>query len=311
MIRVAELLKHPEMQPRVEKINQSLTESLREWTNYKDAFIDLSQIEWIAGSMELIFKGPKNDEDMARMMLSSGSTMIRMTHAADWQAIVLKRAPGAKLKEHEGVSYVELPVIPVLGPAAPCLRFPDERTIMLYGGFTRESVKPAENLSRVLSDHRPDEHKYGWTAAWRAADQGLITLVCDFTKSGWADLPANKKEAPPAMIPLTEKAQFYAFGADWLESGKSAGMRMRVTCTQKESVRDMHLAASVLLNRWPEMFLENSEAFVKFHRSLLQLFSSINLQPSPADGDQHYVQLEAAVPFEEGELVTLLRAMFE
>lgn len=316
LIRVGDLLRNAEIKPRIEGMNQSITEGLKSWTENKNAFVNLRDIEWIAGSMELRFKGPDKKSDMAQMMLSSGITMIRMSSANDWQAAILKHVPGSSIKTHQGQSYVELPVIPAVGPAAPCLRFVDDRTIVVCNGFRRDreaadvkqSAKTA--LDHMFAKYAAGENQYGWAEAWKAVDGGLVTMVCDFTKSGWVALPEDKKDIPAFVFPLVEKAQFYAVGGDWNDAGTRAAVRTRVTCQASSDVKDVHLATAVLLNRWPDLFLENPAGFEQHHERFLKLFSSIKIQPSAPASEQHFVHAEAELSVNEGELLIMLALMF-
>ncbi|HEY2148222.1 MAG TPA: M56 family metallopeptidase, partial [Pirellulales bacterium] len=85
LIRIAELLRIPEVRPLVDKLNRDLTDTLREATNSKDSSIDVREIEWLAGVMQAKVKMLKGKEAKAALMLGAGTVVVRMAHAGNWQ----------------------------------------------------------------------------------------------------------------------------------------------------------------------------------------------------------------------------------
>ena len=85
---------------------------------------------------------------------------------------------------------------------------------------------------------------------------------------------------------------------------------MRGTCADHDAVKDLHLASSLLMNRWPDVCQDDDEAFVKNHARILRSLSSVKIQPSRADGDQHFLQVSAEVTLKEQEVLEVLRSIF-
>ncbi len=163
----------------------------------------------------------------------------------------------------------------------------------------------------MFSADEPGQRTYGWADAWRAVDGGLITLVADNSKTGWAALPDGKKDWPEVTAPLVEKAKYCAIGCDWTERSRRAGIRMRATCEHQDEVKPLHHAAMVFLNRWSELFEGQDKEYEKDHTRILQFFSSVKVQPSPAGGEQHFVHAKAEVAVKDQELIGLLRHMLQ
>jgi beta-lactamase regulating signal transducer with metallopeptidase domain len=304
LIRIGDLLRYPEMQPHVDQLNHLLTDSLLESMNKHDASIDLRQIEWIAGDMSAKVKDSPG-KDKTQFMVGADTIVIRMTHAGNWQEVILKNAPGATLETFKGQTYVQSAPIPALGPIGNTFRFPDNKTIVASLGSTRGNVS-----NQGFFDNKSAPPPRAWVDAWRAVDGGLVTLVFDNSKTGWSNLPKEKQDWPEFTAPLFEKTKYFAIGWDCTERSKRAGIRMRGTCADHDAVKDLHLASSLLMNRWPDVCQDDDEAFVKNHARILRSLSSVKIQPSRADGDQHFLQVSAEVTLKEQEVLEVLRSIF-
>jgi beta-lactamase regulating signal transducer with metallopeptidase domain len=310
LIRLGSLLNIPEAQPLVERFNQGLTAALREWTKSPEARIDLRQIEWIAGSLTARVEPPMKKGGEARFLMGSGCVVVRLTQAGKWQDAILKHIAGSSLQRtSHGKSYVQLPVIPVLGPppGGPRLQFPDDRTLVVYNPFPRE-IGVDFDLDAIDFNRKPARQPYAWADAWRAVEGGLVTIVLDNSNIGWSKLPPEKKEWPVFAAPLLEKATCYAAGWDWTQKGERMGVQVRGTGADHGNVAQLHLAASMLLNKWPDLFLASDDALIgDYYRRILQFFASVKLEPSPAGGDKHFVHASAEVSLKEQEVIRVLR----
>ncbi len=304
LIRFGDILRLPEAQSRVEVLNRAASECLESFVGKESASIDLRQIEWIAGALQAKVKPFSGKDAKHALVLGADPIVVRMAHAGNWQEIILKNVAGATRKSFEGQSYVQLAPIPALGPAGFKLRFPDDRTIVTSGG-SLENLANASN--KDFFDVHPPTRAYPWTDAWRGVDGGLVTLVYDNRKMGWGQLPKDCQDWPEPIAPLFDKMTYFAAGLDFAESNRCVGVRLRGTSPDRDSVKDLHLASSLLLNEcWPELFHVNDVGVVKDHMRVLQLLSSAKIETSRADSNQHFVQAKAEVTLRDEEVLKLL-----
>jgi hypothetical protein len=237
---------------------------------------------------------------------------MRMAHAANWEEILLNGIPGSELESFEGQEYVRLEPITFFGPVGCRVRFLDDRT-MAIAVCKPEDLK---ELNKAFFDDKPRAKPYAWENAWRAVEGGLITCVYDHAKSGWSELPeAKRHEAPEALWPLAEKVHYYAAGLDCTEKARHAGIRIRGTCADQDAVQQLHLAASLALNRWPDLFQTEAQVdrdiVAAYYPRILKFFSGVKIQPSAPDSDQHFVQVEGDGELKEGELTKAVEFVLE
>ncbi len=310
LIRVGELLRHPEIQPHVDAMNGALVELLHNIIGEAAEHVDLREIEWIGGDLRLSVTPTGEKGEHGSIMLGSGGMIIRTTHARDWQANMLEEMSGTSLKTFEGKTYVQLPSLPAIGPVAMKMRSPNDRTI-IYALCTKEDEGDEGAETKFLRRFFDDApHACPWADAWRAVDGGLVTVAIDNHLTGWQQLPGKDKEFPEFAVPLFDKSGFIAFGCDWTDNSNRTGMRLRVTCDDRQSVQDIHLAAMTMLSYWPALFLEGGDATAKYHKRILQFFSSVRVLPSAADASEHFVHMSADVDWEKQELVEALSQLW-
>ena len=326
LIRVKDLLRNPDLRKQIEKLNELVSMTLsvnlgnngtgdQEQKNTEDLAtkfkVDMQQVEWIAGPMCLSFGMTKNsnDGDLATMMLGTESVVIRMAESNDWQKLVLENVPGATLETFEGQAYVQLPVFPWFGPIGARLRFPDDRTIV-GGGGSKPEVS-AQSLKSFFSD-RHGQQPYSWADVWHAMDGGVVTVVTDFSASGWSKLtPEKQQERPEYAAPFFEEVKYYGVGIDLADSGERIGMQVRGNLPNNSAMQAVHLASMILLNKWPAVYLENEENFEKFHKRILQFIADIKIEPSKPESDQHYIQASAEPTINPEEILGLLQMISE
>jgi hypothetical protein len=323
LVRMNEILRHPEIAPLVDHFNEVLTGWTRECLKKEDISVDLRQVDWIAFTPCMKFKEatPEQKRDkqctgQTIFTIGTGYTYIHMAHPANWQQIVLDTFPGSKLEHFEGKSYVHIEAVAALGPVGGRLRFPDDRTIIYTG-----DPKPGEEeeSNKMFFNDAPREKPYAWEDAWHAIEGGLITAIFDQEKSGWSDLPEasrlpeGSRERPETMLalPLLSKVQFYAVGWDCDENTLQTAFKIRGTCADQATVQQLHLAASLSLNHWPELFQDDPEKLEAYHARLIKFFSEMKMMASPADGDQHFLHVDAEAPLNKGELTDYVRWLFQ
>ena len=82
LIRVGDLLRHPEIQPHVDAINAGLVELLHQFIGEAAEGFDVREIEWMAGDLRLSVTSTDAEGEHGRIMLGSGGMIIRTTHGA-------------------------------------------------------------------------------------------------------------------------------------------------------------------------------------------------------------------------------------
>ncbi len=103
-------------------------------------------------------------------------------------------------------------------------------------------------------------------------------------------------------MPLVDQVKYYAFGWDCTEKNRETGIKIRATCDDDATVQKFYLAASLLLNRWPDLFQDSPKNLETYHTRLIQFFSGMKIQASPASSDQHYIEVTGEAGLKEGEL---------
>ena len=149
-MRLGEILQ----QPRFAKSAREDDEWLAKY--WKDAFpapkrrrFSLKDIEYIAGDFMLSarYVTPPKERSRIRIpikfMFGSQCGFIRWQKPVDEIFAWLKRTPGAEVKQHGDVSYVEL-TIAMLGPAKTCICRLDDHTL-LWAARRRRSSKAARS----------------------------------------------------------------------------------------------------------------------------------------------------------------------
>lgn len=309
VIRLGELLRHPELQPHVDAMNTSMTTLVHELIKGLEGAVDLRDIEWIAGDLIVTVRGPEGKrETQSRLMMGSGGMVIRISRPGVSVEAMANAVEGSTIKEFEGKRYVQFPMLPAVGPVPVRMRFPDDRTIVMLLGTKEDQrqIDAEEKLLKRLFDDTPTTH--AWANEWKAVDGGLITLVFDNSKAGWLELPKENQKYPPVVVPLFEKTQVVAVGLDWTEKSNRTGVRVRATCAEQADVKEVHLAAMTAIAYWPVFLLEGGEPLAKFHKRVLQLFSTLKVTPSAAGGDSHYLDAAADVGWDPQEVVEILRS---
>ncbi len=134
-----------------------------------------------------------------------------------------------------------------------------------------------------------------------SGDRGL-----DNSAIGWPELAAASEDYPELITPLARKTKFVALGGDWTEVGNRTGVRMRATCEDRESVREIHLASMTLLSFWPGLVLDWGDTMAPYQKRILQFFSSVKVQPSAAGANDHFVHGTAEVSWDPQEFAKVL-----
>ncbi len=173
----------------------------------------LRDIEYVAGDFFFAVKPAKNPTEnySNQILFGAPAVVIRWSKPLNGQLEWLRQTPGAAEKSHEGITYVELPIIPALGPTKMCACQLDERTL-----FVAQSE--ALFLSRLSTLQGPHESKT-WGKVWNDVDGGLVALVS-----------TDANLVRPLADPVDDEAKVYsdlfshsrlhAVGVDWQEGAE-------------------------------------------------------------------------------------------
>jgi beta-lactamase regulating signal transducer with metallopeptidase domain len=214
LVRLGEILKRTGFVEQAGALDQSFA------AFWKDAFPDAElptwsfrDIDYVAGDFYFAVKPAKNPTEKYsnQVMFGAPSVIVRWSKPLNRQFEWLRRTPGATEKLHEGIAYVELPIIPALGPTKGCVCQLDDRTL-----FVAQSE--ALFLSRLSTLQGPHELK-AWEKEWHDVDGGLVTLVS-----------TDANFVRPLADPVDEEAKLYhdlfgysrlhAIGVDWQEGAE-------------------------------------------------------------------------------------------
>jgi hypothetical protein len=183
----------------------------------------LRDIELIAGDLFFGVKplqNPTGDGTNA-VMFGAPFMVLRWRQPLAGQFAELSKIPGAEMKEHQGTAYVELPLVPALGP-----------TNMGVCQWDDHSLLVAQNhaiLSARLDQRKLPPRERDWQSSWKAVDGGLAAFVA-------TDANVQRPLGPPVDQSAATYSNFlaharvHAFGLDWqpkLSAVTAAKMQFR------------------------------------------------------------------------------------
>lgn len=210
VVRLGEILKQPRFADVVRKQNTTLVELLNTFfPEVERTTLSLEDIDWIAGDFLLSarFVPEKHAENPHEVMFGTGCVFVRWNKDVSDIFHSLRKLPDAAEKKHGEIEYVELPLVPAIGPGAkPCIAFLDGHTLVWGGG---ESV-----LTKRLDKRGAPAEAQPWHTAWNRVDGGLVTIVAaepEFKNPSGATLD----ESARLTEELFAKAPMLALGADW------------------------------------------------------------------------------------------------
>ena len=237
VLRLAELLRPGMMHPIRDAYRQELFESLEGVSKGTYPALKFEQIELVAGNMNVVVEN-SDEPGQSKIMFGSGRTFIRTIEPFDWKAFVVGHLPETVEKQHRGRTYLELPVLPMLGPTKVCVYVLDDRTLAFA---TSEA-----DLQGMISASLETQPRSRWHDHWSAVDGGLLTLAVDNQEVKWLEVRGSKGEWPGADVPLLSQAQFIAVGADWNPQTGRIVLRSRAITEQPDQAPNVKRAVQEL-----------------------------------------------------------------
>jgi hypothetical protein len=227
VLRLAELAERPELAPVFELLVNEANES---WSallpETQPPAIDLECIEYVAAAPALKMRPKTGDTPETRGMVTIGGEelVIGLKRETPWREWVLKNVAGAEEVTEEGFNFVKLPQISQLGPARLCLAARDSRTLVLAGGVDRlrqSTQGPRHEVTTPLA------------VSWAALEGGLASVLYK--------IELDKSTVPPGdfgaqvMVHVMENAKQIGAGFDIDPATNQSGIRLNVTCSDRES----------------------------------------------------------------------------
>jgi beta-lactamase regulating signal transducer with metallopeptidase domain len=132
----------------------------------------MEEIEYVAGDLFFSVKplSQPTEDGSNQVMFGAHYVVVRWQKPLDGQFESLLRIPGATKKSHEGTVFVELPIIPALGPTLMCACQLDDRALLVAQSQTL--LFSRLNQLRSAAPRSQDWHK-----AWKVVDRGLAAIV--------------------------------------------------------------------------------------------------------------------------------------
>jgi beta-lactamase regulating signal transducer with metallopeptidase domain len=243
LLRVGEILKRAEFAGHIPALNAGFA------AGWKDAFPEaeapawsLADIDYIAGDFKLTFRRndhPKENDTPDQVMFGATCVVIRWQQPLGKSYDSLLRIPGAEQKTYGEVQYVELPLIPAIGPLKPCVCRLDERSVMFaFGeGF----------LHKQLDKLAGGPASPSWQREWEAVEGGLVTIVA----AGEVIHPLSDEGDPQwkrIVKDVFTQVRQYALGLDWHDGADGLRtLRLNLDCETEESAGLVRAAINDLL----------------------------------------------------------------
>ncbi len=227
VVRLAELAQRPALMPVLELL---INEAKESWISLlpgtSPPAINLECIEYVAASPALKMRPKTGDapDEMGMVTIGGEELIIGLKRETPWREWILKNVPGAEEVTEEGFVFVKLPEITQLGPARLCVAARDSRTLVVTAGVDR--------LRQSAQGPRP-EGTTPLAGSWGALDGGLASVLYK--------IDLDKSTVPPGdfgaqmMIQVLENAKQVGAGFDFDVASNQSGIRINVTCVDRES----------------------------------------------------------------------------
>jgi len=303
LMRVGEILQQPRFAKFARENDELLVKS------WKDTFpgselppFSLKDIEYIAGDSMLTALGrhvspPKEEKDPNphQIMFGTQCGFIRWRQPVDEIFAWLKRTPGAEVKQHGDVSYIEVPLA-MMGPVKTCICRFNDHTLMWTAG--------EDGLRKRLDQLAVPNDPPAWQDAWKEVEGGLITAVV---------AEAQYKDAPEAIVDESDrltreffsKTRVKAVGADWQPNERgNATFKLKLRFDNEADARSMEAGVRRMLEMAVQELREDAskaseEKGKVFANSLIALLLQARIETRITDnGWQIDLQLSGPIDIE-------------
>jgi len=223
LVRLGEILQQPRFAQAAAKYDQWLLEG---WTKIfpgaEPPPCSLRDIEYIVGDCMLSGRYAKPPQEEVnphphQLMFGWSYGFIRWQQPVAEIFAWLQRTPGAELKQHDEIPYVELP-LGLLGPEKVCVGRIDTHTLLWAGG---ESTFLKRLDTFVAATDPP-----AWHDAWNEVAGGLFTAVAAETKYTVPE-ETDQTEADKLTRDFFKKTRLLAVGLDW-QPGEHGAMTYKI-----------------------------------------------------------------------------------
>jgi len=225
IVRPGEILRRPELADQARALDELFA------AGWKNAFPDgdvptwsLQDIEYIAGDFRFAIKPMPQPTKSGSNQVMFGSRwfVVRWQEPLNGQFESLLRLAGTANKSHGNIAFIELPLIPAIGPTRMCVCPVDDHTLMV--------AKDEATLIARLDNIAEGASLPVWRKAWESVEGGLLTIIT-----------TDKEIARPLAEPVDDEAKLlfdlhthtriYAVGVDWQARADGVGvLKMQLHC---------------------------------------------------------------------------------
>lgn len=190
----------------------------------------LREIEHVAGDFQLTIKRldqPSEQGKSNAVMFGFSWLSVRWQKPLARQFEEFRRIPGTVEKSHHDRAYLELPLIPALGPTKPCVCQVDEHTLL----YANDEDGFRSRLDKLSATATPPT----WNKVWKAAEGGAATAVATPKLVGYP-FEASGEPGEKLMSELFTHSRHFAIGLDWQEpAGEPGVLRIHFRCESEEA----------------------------------------------------------------------------
>ena len=175
-------------------------------------------------------------------MFGTNFLVVKLRQECDLDAWVRGYVPNAAKKEHAGVVYYELPVIPWFGPARPCIAAdPLDSHKVVCGLLPTETTSAASDVPHQLCDFLGGRNGVlqppRWMDEWQNVRDGAVSLICsdnDF------DIVSDESTAP--LLKSLQQVEALGVRCEFLEQSDCLSVRVLFGCESTESAVEVKRA---------------------------------------------------------------------
>jgi beta-lactamase regulating signal transducer with metallopeptidase domain len=222
IIRVGEIFRRPEMVPIAKIVDDWFVARWKEIVpNENVPAWSLKDIEYIAGDFRLVVKAmPQPTVDGSnQIMLGSHWLVVRWQQPVQGQYESLLRWPAgageasATKKLHGSAEFVDLPIIPVMGPSRMCVCQLDAHTLLI----AKDEVTLKARLHSLAVKPNPPS----WLPSWKGVEGGLVSVI---TTNGIEEPLGAPVDDEARMLQNLFHARQCAVGVDWQSGVNPVGV---------------------------------------------------------------------------------------
>ncbi|QDT07068.1 Regulatory protein BlaR1 [Rubripirellula lacrimiformis] len=316
-IRVADLLSHKDLAPLVAIANQGIAGELKSYLELEKApQVELPLIDVVYGSTQVTVRQGLEDAE-SRLMFGTGSlpTRIRFVEPVDAESWIKKHVRGTVEKQLGEETYLELPIIPAMGPTSFFIKQRDPSTVCIgscvrsFAGKEEIEKRSSEFLKSVR--RKPQINPSQWAIPFDQVRGGLLTIACTneeiqipetYNSGGRTGAESDCGRIVHRMLHTFET---FAMGLDINEHGTRLGLRVHISAADEARQEIIFSDVRTLIQIAREHFV-NSKGKVDMEvddpqlrhmslKSLGQFLDHMVVEPKIEEGGLPYVSIRSEI----------------